>query len=197
MAGRRKSDTLATPSAFLLPAPRGEGGRRPDEGRLGASYSYPDIRKARYPQTPHTATMPCTDQEHDTMRGPQPHTREHSLRRYQTEAEKKLWQHLRNRRLLGYKFRRQHRIDRFYPDFICLQARLIVELDGSQHLDQQAYDDARTQRLQQLGYRVLRLWNDDVLLRIDDALAAIAAALTAAPHPSLRATFSPPCGEKG
>jgi very-short-patch-repair endonuclease len=129
------------------------------------------------------------------MRGPQPHTRERSLRRQQTEAERRLWQHLRDRRLLGYKFRRQHRIDRFYPDFVCLQARLVVELDGSQHLDQQTYDDARTRCLHLHGYRVLRLWNDDVLLRIDDALAAIAAAL-AAPHPSLRATFSPHRGEK-
>ncbi len=129
------------------------------------------------------------------MRGPQPHTRERGLRRQQTEAERKLWQHLRDRRLLGYKFRRQHCIERFYVDVVCLQSRLVVELDGSQHLDQQTYDDARTHRLQQLGYRVLRLWNDDVLLRIDDALAAIAAAL-AAPHPSLHATFSRRGGEK-
>ena len=129
------------------------------------------------------------------MRGPQPHLRERSLRRLQTEAERRLWHHLRDRRLLGFKFRRQHKIDRFYADFVCLQARLIVELDGSQHLDQQAYDDARTRCLRQHGYRVLRLWNDDVLLRIDDALAVIAASLSA-PHPSLRATFSPPCGEK-
>ena len=129
------------------------------------------------------------------MRGPQPHLRERSLRRQQTEAERVLWQHLRDRRLLGCKFRRQHRIDRFYPDFVCLQARLIIELDGSQHLDQQTYDEARTRCLQQLGYRVIRLWNDDVLLRIDDALAVIAAALIA-PHPALRATFSPRGGEK-
>jgi lysyl-tRNA synthetase class 2 len=119
------------------------------------------------------------------MRGPQPNVRERSLRRRQTEAECTLWQHLRHRRLLGCKFRRQHRIDRFYADFVCLQARVIVELDGSQHLDQQAYDGTRTRRLQQLGYRVIRLWNDDVLLRIDDALAVIATALVA-PHP--------PCG---
>ena len=128
------------------------------------------------------------------MRGPQPHTRERGLRRLQTEAERKLWQHLRDRRLLGYKFRRQHRIVRFYADFVCLQARLVVELDGSQHLDQRAYDDARTHCLQQHGYRVLRVWNDDVLLRIDDALAAIAAAL-AAPHPPFGHSL-PACGRE-
>ncbi len=116
------------------------------------------------------------------MRGPQSHTCERRLRRQQTEAERTLWQHLRDRRLLGFKFRRQHQVDRFYPDFVCLQAKLIVELDGSQHLDQQSYDDARTRHLNRLGYHVIRLWNDDVLLRIDDALAVIAAALIA-PHP--------------
>ncbi|MCC7247518.1 MAG: endonuclease domain-containing protein [Lysobacter sp.] len=129
------------------------------------------------------------------MRGRHPHHRERNLRRSQTEAERTLWQHLRDRRLLGYKFRRQHRIDRFYPDFVCLQARLIIELDGSQHQDRQHYDETRTRRLERLGYRVLRLWNDDVLLRTDDALAAIAASL-AAPHPSRRDTFSPQRGEK-
>ncbi len=128
------------------------------------------------------------------MRGPQPHTRERGLRRQQTEAERTLWQHIRDRRLLGYKFRRQHCIERFYVDFVCLQSRLVVELDGSQHLDQQAYDDARTHHLRQLGYRVLRLWNDDVLLRIDDALAAIAAAL-AAPHPPFGHPL-PACGRE-
>jgi very-short-patch-repair endonuclease len=128
------------------------------------------------------------------MRGPQPHTRERGLRRQQTEAERKLWQHLRDRRLLGYKFRRQHCIERFYVDFVCLQSRLVMELDGSQHLDQQAYDDARTHHLRQLGDRVLRLWNDDVLLRIDDALAAIAAAL-AAPHPPFGHPL-PACGRE-
>jgi very-short-patch-repair endonuclease len=130
------------------------------------------------------------------MRGPRPQLRERILRRLQTDAERALWQRLRDRRLLGYKFRRQHRIDRFYADFACLQARLIVELDGSQHLAQIAYDEARTRSLNRCGYRVLRLWNDDVLLRIDDALAAIAAALEAAPHPPC-GHLLPARGEKG
>jgi very-short-patch-repair endonuclease len=130
------------------------------------------------------------------MRGPRSHSRERNLRRLQTDAERALWQRHRDRRLLGYKFRRQHRIDRFYTDFVCLQARLIVELDGSRHLAQTAYNEARTRSLNRCGCRVLRLWNDDVLLRIGDALAAIAAALAAAPHPPC-GHLLPVGGEKG
>lgn len=77
------------------------------------------------------------------------------------------------------KFRRQHRINRFFVDFACLENRLIVEVDGSQHLDQAIYDHARTARLNDLGYRVLRFWNDDVLLRIVEVLDAIAASADA------------------
>lgn len=120
------------------------------------------------------------------MRGPCPHHRERILRQQQTDAERALWQHVRDRRLLGHKFRRQHRIGRFVADFVCLEARLIVELDGSQHLDREAHDDARTRWLEAQGFRVIRFWNDDVLLRMEDVLSAIAAAL-AAPHP--------PCGQ--
>lgn len=119
------------------------------------------------------------------MRGPRPHHRERRLRRQQTDAEHALWQRVRDRRLLGRKFRRQHRIGRFVADFACLEARLIVEVDGSQHLDRAAYDDARTRWLETQGFRVIRFWNDDVLFRMDDVLSAIARAL-AAPHP--------PCG---
>ena len=116
------------------------------------------------------------------MRGPRPHHRERRLRRQQTEAERALWQRVRDRRLLGRKFRRQHRIGRFVADFICLEAGLIVELDGSQHLDCAAYDAARTRWLAKQRFRVIRFWNDDVLLRMEDVLSAIATAL-AAPHP--------------
>jgi lysyl-tRNA synthetase class 2 len=119
------------------------------------------------------------------MRGPRPHDRERRLRRRQTETEHALWQHVRDRRLLGRKFRRQHRIGRFIADFVCLEAGLIVELDGSQHLDRAAYDAARTRWLETQGFRVIRFRKDDVLLRMDDVLTAIVAAL-AAPHP--------PCG---
>lgn len=126
------------------------------------------------------------------MRGPRPRDRERTLRRRRTEAEHALWRHVRDRRLLDRKFRRQHRIGRFVADFVCLEAGLIIELDGSQHLDREAHDAARTRWLETQGYRVIRFWNDDVLLRIDDVLAAIATALTA--H---RLSSGPPLPARG
>ncbi|HJU08167.1 MAG TPA: endonuclease domain-containing protein [Rhodanobacteraceae bacterium] len=88
---------------------------------------------------------------------------------------------LRDRRLLGIKFRRQHRLGRFIVDFIAVEQRLIIKVDGSQHLDSVA-DELRTQYLQALGFRVLRFWNDDVLARREQVLHSIALALQA-PHP--------------
>ena len=70
------------------------------------------------------------------MRGKTNHARERRLRRDQTEAERVLWQRLRDRRLLGWKFRRQHRVGPYFADFACAEGHLIVELDGSQHLAQ-------------------------------------------------------------
>ena len=115
------------------------------------------------------------------MRGKTDHARERRLRRDQTEAERVLWQHLRDRRLLGWKFRRQHRVGPYFADFACAEGHLIVELDGSQHLAQRRRDDARTRFLETRGFRVLRFWNDDVLRDTADVLHAIIAAL--APHP--------------
>ena len=115
------------------------------------------------------------------MRSTQNHQRERRLRRDQTDAERLLWQHLRDRRLLGWKFRRQHRIGPYFADFACVEAMLVVELDGSQHLTQQRHDEVRTRFLQAQGYRVLRFWNDDVLRETDAVLTAITTAL--APHP--------------
>ena len=117
------------------------------------------------------------------MRGRQDHSRERELRRFQTDAERRLWQQLRSRRLLGHRFRRQHRIGPFYADFACPETWLVVELDGSQHLEAAADDAARTAYLQRRGYRVLRFWNDEVLQRMPDVLAAIAEASSAAPSP--------------
>lgn len=107
------------------------------------------------------------------------------LRKRQTDAEAKLWSRLRAAQL-GVKFRRQHRINGHILDFVCLDRDLAVELDGSQHFDQNAYDDGRTAALERMGLRVLRFWNHDALLRTDDVLEAIVRALdeSTPPHPN-------------
>jgi very-short-patch-repair endonuclease len=89
--------------------------------------------------------------------------RARDLRQHSTDAEWKLWAIVRGRQLGGYKFRRQFPIDRYFADFACFDARLIVELDGSQHQERADYDAARTATLERLGWRVLRFDNHDVL----------------------------------
>ena len=85
-----------------------------------------------------------------------------SMRQTATEAEDRLWHELRSRRLDWIKFRRQVPIGRYIADFACLDAKLIVEIDGSQHADSN-HDRKRDAELKQRGFRVLRFWNDDVL----------------------------------
>ncbi|HKT30034.1 endonuclease domain-containing protein [Dyella sp.] len=111
--------------------------------------------------------------------------RARTLRRNTTDAERLLWRHLRDRRLSGWKFRRQHEIDRYIVDFVCPDARVIVELDGGQHLQQVERDEERTRRLAAIGYRVLGFWNDDVLKNTDAVLEVILEAVArAVPHPN-------------
>lgn len=114
------------------------------------------------------------------------------LRNRATDAERTLWQHLRRRQLGGIKFRRQYPIAGHIADFAAPAIRLVIELDGGQHLDQQAYDIDRSRRMACNGYRVLRFWNDDVLLRIDAVLAEILRAVDATPPRP-----SPPSGGEG
>ena len=120
--------------------------------------------------------------------------RARGLRLGMTDAEQVLWYRLRNRQLDGCKFRRQHEIDRYVADLVCVERMLIVELDGGQHLDQQDYDEARTRHLQSKGYRVLRFWNNDVLTNIERVLEVLVEAL-ASPGPSPQP--SPRRGEGG
>jgi very-short-patch-repair endonuclease len=100
-------------------------------------------------------------------------TRARQLRNASTDAERRLWYFLRRRQLAGHKFRRQYPLAGYIVDFVCVPARLVIELDGGQHLDALAYDQRRTEALRREGYRVLRFWNDDVLLRTDDVVAEI------------------------
>jgi very-short-patch-repair endonuclease len=88
------------------------------------------------------------------------------LRSANTEAERALWCTVRNRNIGGLKFRRQHQIENFIVDFVCLELKLIVELDGEGHFteEMQKYDTYRTERLQQLGFTILRFENGHMLL---------------------------------
>jgi very-short-patch-repair endonuclease len=92
--------------------------------------------------------------------------------------------------LSGFKFRRQHRIGPYFADFACTEVGLVIEVDGSQHLDRLEYDAVRMRYLQSQGYRVLRFWNDEVSLRMDDVLDEILRALRA-PHPPAAQAPSP------
>ena len=94
------------------------------------------------------------------------------LRKDSTPAEHKLWSRIRNDQL-GVTFRRQHAIGNYVPDFCCPKAKLIIELDGSQHLEQEEYDEERTKYLNSLGYKVIRFWNNDVMNNIDGVILAI------------------------
>ncbi|MCX8568537.1 endonuclease domain-containing protein [Aminobacter sp. MET-1] len=97
-----------------------------------------------------------------------------TLRREATEAEDRLWQELRGRRLDGIKFRRQVPVGRFVADFLCSDAMLIVEVDGSQHAGSMR-DDKRTAELNRLGFRALRFWNNDALRDMRSVCATILA----------------------
>jgi very-short-patch-repair endonuclease len=106
------------------------------------------------------------------------------LRQSQTDAERKLWWRLRDRRLTGIKFRRQHPIGPFIADFCCTEAKLVVELDGSQHSVRRNSDAERTAFLERQGYRVLRFWDNEILTNIDGVLQRIALALRVNQSPS-------------
>ena len=122
---------------------------------------------------------PLSPRERVRVRGATKLTRRAREMRHQaTDAERLLWRHLRGRQVAGYKFRRQVPIAPYIVDFICLEASLIIELDGGQHAEAAAYDTARTSVLQQRGYRVIRFWNNDVLQQTDAVLAVIAKALS-------------------
>ncbi|MEJ1098153.1 MULTISPECIES: DUF559 domain-containing protein [unclassified Pseudoxanthomonas] len=105
--------------------------------------------------------------------------RARELRVSSTDAERKLWSYLRGRQLDGLKFRRQHAIPPCIVDFFCSSAKLIVELDGSQHTEES--DRVRTRYLQAKGFVVLRFWNNEVLTQTEAVVEAIFNAASASP----------------
>jgi len=102
------------------------------------------------------------------------------LRISQSDAEYVLWFHLRRRRFQGLKFRRQHPMGPYIVDFCCVDKKLIVEVDGSQHLENVDYDLQRTTFLERNGYRVIRFWNHEVLTEMEGVLEKLAQFLAAA-----------------
>jgi len=103
--------------------------------------------------------------------------RARELRRNPTDTERKLWHHIRDKRIENFRFRRQRPIGKYIVDFICLEVNLVIELDGGHHADQQQYDAERTKYLTAQGLHVLRYWNNDVMQNIEGVLEDIRAAL--------------------
>ncbi len=162
LAGQKRP--LPAWALTLGPSPQGRGKRKPQQG----------------------TTLPLW---HDGRPSVPPALLERAreLRRHGTTAEAILWECLRDRQLAGAKFRRQHVIGPYIADFYCHEARLVIEVDGGIHLEQQAEDHERQANLEAQGYRVMRFTNERVLTDTDTVLAEIAEAL---PSPAGR-------GERG
>ncbi len=101
--------------------------------------------------------------------------RSKNLRKNSTDAEKFLWSLLRDKRFMGFKFRRQHVIDGYIIDFFCTEENVGIELDGGQHnqTDAISYDNKRTEVLARIGIRIIRFWNNDVINKTSEVLESL------------------------
>ena len=144
------------------------------------------------PETPKTQS-PRPSGERARVRGQLKKSRPQQLRTNATEAEQKIWYFLRNRQSEKFKFRRQHPIGVYIVDFVCLEEKLIVEIDGGQHAERVQYDERRTNALRAKGFRLLRFWNNEVMQNTNAVLETILAEMNAGPSP----LPSPRNGERG
>ena len=140
-----------------MPSPMGsmeEGGRRPDEG----PFNITNLKESRLAYTRYENVQ-----------------RARALREDDTEAEKRLWERLRSRRLGGLKFVRQLPVGPYFADFACRKRKLIVELDGVTHSrpEEASHDAVRTEVLERQGFRVMRFWNLEVFTNLDGVLESI------------------------
>ena len=108
-----------------------------------------------------------------------------TLRKNPTAAEQELWKRLRRRQVYGHKFRRQFPIGGYVLDFVCLERKLVVELDGGGHAKQKEYDEFRTLWLEAQGFVVLRFWNSEIFREVEGILEKIGDALRSTPTPHL------------
>jgi very-short-patch-repair endonuclease len=117
------------------------------------------------------------------------------LRRSSTGVERKLWHRIRDKQVEDFRFRRQRPIGKYIVDFVSLEAKLIIEVDGGQHATREVQDAARTIFLESLGYRVVRFWNNEVIDDMEGVLERIRATLlqSAKSNPTPR----PPRGRGG
>jgi very-short-patch-repair endonuclease len=114
------------------------------------------------------------------------------LRRSMTRAERVLWGFLRDGQLHGWQFRRQHLFGNYILDFVCIEARLVIEVDGGQHAEQSEADAMRTIFLNEAGFQVIRFWNNQVLGETEAVLDRVLLALNERKVDG-RGTPSPPC----
>ncbi len=105
------------------------------------------------------------------------------MRRSPVKCEKLFWRLVRARQLGGFKFKRQVPIGSYIADFVCLERKIIVELDGDKHVERQAYDRERDAFLKAAGFRVLRFWNTELLESSEGVLEVVLSALETAPSP--------------
>ncbi|RLA21088.1 MAG: DNA (cytosine-5-)-methyltransferase [Gammaproteobacteria bacterium] len=108
---------------------------------------------------------------------PRTKTNARSLRKNMTNVERLLWGELRCRQLQGFKFRRQHPLGRYIVDFVCIELKLVIELDGGQHSEQQDYDERRSQWLGQRDFKVVRFWNNDVIENLEGVMERLCCCL--------------------
>ena len=108
-----------------------------------------------------------------------------TLRKNMTDAERKLWSGLRFGQMNGHKFRRQHPFENYILDFVCLDRKVVIEVDGSQHFELADEDAFRTKLLAKAGFRVMRFWNNEVMNEFESVKEAIFRALETHPHPNL------------
>ena len=107
--------------------------------------------------------------------------RARNLRKNMTDAENCMWYYLRNRRLGGYKFVREQVIGKYIVDFVCREKKLIIEVDGGQHMTAAAYDQQRTKDLEAIGYQIVRVWNNEVYKNIRGVMEHILNLLESVP----------------
>ena len=118
-------------------------------------------------------------------------SRARELRRQSTDAERLLWSRLRDRRLMGLKFKRQYPIGRCIVDFVCKERNLVIEIDGGHHQEQRESDQSRTEWLGSRGFEVVRYWNNQVLEDIDSVLESIRMTLELETSPSIQPVTTP------